>query len=506
MDSDGPTLEMKNIMKAFPGVVALDGVSFRCNAGEVHALAGENGAGKSTLIKILSGAYQPDSGTLEINGKQVTFPHPVKALNAGISVIYQEFALLPYRTVAQNIFLGHEPRRRCLVDSTRMNDETAKILRLFGDSHGIDPDDVVDGLNVSQQQMVEIAKAIAFDARIVVMDEPTAALNEQESEVLFALVDKLRSQARAIVYITHRLREISRLANRVTILKDGKVAAHHESVPDPDVIIHDMVGRDIGDFYPAAAAPDEIGAPVLSVRNGANSVLKSIDLDLKGGEIVGIAGLQGAGRAALAKALFGAEPFTEGEMRLKGAEMPVNHPRDAASAGIVMLPGDRKAEGLLLMQSVTDNGMIASRAFSSFVADHRRNRYSDTDKMADLFRQLDVRAASFDQEARFLSGGNQQKCIVARWLSLSPDVLIFVEPTRGIDVNTKASIYDLMRQLARRGAAIMMISSDLPEVIGVSDRIVVMREGAIAVELPRGASEADVIHAATFGTVVQEVA
>ncbi|MCL6282649.1 sugar ABC transporter ATP-binding protein [Ruegeria sp. 2012CJ41-6] len=490
--------EMKAITKVFPGIKALDRVSFTARAGEVHALAGENGAGKSTLMKVLSGVYQAEEGAIFLRGKQVAFYHPLESLAQGVSVIYQEFSLLPDRTVAQNIFLGREPVRRWgFLDAERMRRETQKVLALFGDRHRFGPDTLVGDLDVAQQQMVEIAKALSLNAKVIVMDEPTAALNDTECELLFQLVDDLRGQGRSIVYITHRMREIRRLADRVTVIKDGKVTASFDEVPETSRIIEAMVGRDIGHFYPEPAAKDDIGAAVLTVRGGGNSRLFDIDLDLHAGQITGFAGVQGAGRTALALALFGAEPFETGEVSVEGRRVTLTNPRQAAQAGIAMLPGDRKAEGLVLMQSVRDNGMLSVRAFSRALGHPDKSPIATLDQMDKAFDAFDLRAASYEVEIQSLSGGNQQKAIVARWLSLDPKLLIFVEPTRGIDVNTKAGIYAQMRKLAQNGAAVMAISSDLPEVLGISDRVLVMSDGKIVAEFGHGASEAEVMHAAT---------
>jgi ribose transport system ATP-binding protein len=492
-----PVIEMQGIGKSFPGVRALHEVSFAAKAGEVHALVGENGAGKSTLIKILSGAYRPDAGTILLAGAPVSFQHPVEALRAGISVIHQEFSLLPERTVAQNLFLGREPVKRGLVDYAAMRAETRRVLDLFGAGGRIDPDMLVAELDIASQQMVEIAKAISLEARVVVMDEPTAALNEAECEVLFGIVEKLRERGTAVIYITHRMREVTRLADRVTVLKDGEVAARFDTRPAPEVIVRAMVGRDIADFYAPRATREEIGDMVLSVRGGGNATLRGIDLDIRAGEILGFAGIQGAGRVALAMALIGHQPFTAGRVYLDGAEVAFANPREAIRAGIGLVPGDRKAEGLTPMQSVRDNGMLTARAFAGLAASHKANRHTDLAGMNRLLDSLEVKAASYDQSIASLSGGNQQKAIVARWLALKPKVMIFVEPTRGIDVNAKAGIYHLMRELAREGTAILMISSDLPEVIGAADRILVMHAGAIVAEFGPGPSEAEIMLAAT---------
>ena len=500
--SGTPVIEMREITKSFPGVKALRGVSFACGRGEVHALCGENGAGKSTLIKILSGVYRPDSGEILIDGNVEQFGHPQQALLAGISVIYQEFSLLPERTVAQNLFLGREPLRNGLVDNKAMIAETRRVLGLFGMRHRIEPQTLVADLDVASQQMVEIAKAVSLNAKVIVMDEPTAALNEAECEVLFGLVEQLRASGTAIVYITHRMREVTRVADRVTVIKDGEVAASFDHVPAPDVVVRAMVGRDISEYYPEPASPAEIGKTVLAVSGGGNGALRDIDLQLSAGEIVGFAGLQGAGRTALAMALFGARPFTTGTMTLDGQAVQLNSPRDAIRAGIGMLPGDRKATALVLMQSVRDNGMLTARAFAGLWSGKDANRFTDLSGMNALLDRMKVRAPSYEQEMRFLSGGNQQKAIVARWLALKPKVLIFIEPTRGIDVDAKAGIYHLMRDLARAGTAVMMVSSDLPEILGASDRILVMREGRIVGEFGRSATEAELMLAATGETEV----
>lgn len=492
-----PAIEMRDITKSFPGVKALKGVSFTANGGEVHALAGENGAGKSTLMKILSGVYTAESGTILVDGAEQHFTHPLHAIKAGIAVIYQEFSLLPQRSVAQNIFLGREPLRRGMVDRRAMGAEAQRVLTLFGAAHHIRPDTLVADLDTASQQLVEIAKAVSLNARVIVMDEPTAALNEAECEVLFRLVDTLKKRGVAIIYITHRMREITLLADRVTVLKDGEIAARFDTLPASDTIVRAMVGRDIGDFYPEPARLEEIGDTLLSVSDAGNERLTGITFEIRAGEIVGFAGLQGAGRAALALALFGAAPLARGEVTFAGRPARFSSPREAIRAGMGLLPGDRKAEGLALMQSVLDNGMLTARAMSRLGANQARSAYGTADDVAGLLRQVDVRAGNFSQEIRSLSGGNQQKAIVARWLALKPRLLIFVEPTRGIDVNAKAGIYDLMRDLARKGAAIMMISSDLPEVLGASDRVLVMRSGQVVAEFPRGASEADVMLAAT---------
>jgi len=396
--TDDALFEMRGITKEFPGIRALDDVSFECRAGEVHALVGENGAGKSTLMKVLSGVYRAEAGEIILRGERVAFRHPVDALNQGVSVIYQEFSLLPDRTVAENIFLGREPSRRGFIDRAAMRRDTDRVLSMFGSRHSFDADTRVGALDVAQQQMVEIAKALSLDAQLIVMDEPTAALNDAECELLFGLVDDLRGQGRSIVYITHRMNEIRRVADRVTVIKDGKVAARFDGVPDTDEIVHAMVGRALGQFYPDPAAPEDLGEAVLSVTGGSNAHLRSIDLQLHAGQITGFAGVQGAGRTALAMALFGAEPFTAGEVQLNGTAVSLTSPRKAALAGIAMLPGDRKAEGLSLMQSVRDNALISARAFSSLTGVPGKTRFGTTADIDGALDALDTRAASYDVE------------------------------------------------------------------------------------------------------------
>jgi ribose transport system ATP-binding protein len=492
-----PAFEMRGISKSFPGVRALADVSLAARPGEVHALVGENGAGKSTLMRVLSGVHRPDAGEMRMGGRPFAPRHPVEARAAGIAVIWQEFSLLPDRSVAENLFLGREPRRGWRLDRRAMREGAARALGVFGAGHGIDAGAPARDLDVARQQMVEIARAVSQEARVLVMDEPTAALDEAECERLFAVVDRLRAQGVAIVYITHRLREVARLASRVTVLKDGRASAAWDRVPPPPEIIAAMVGRDLETFFPPPARPGEVGAAALSVRGAGNARLRDIGFDLRAGEVVGFAGIQGAGRAALASALFGVEPFTTGTVTLDGRPALFRSPREAARAGLALLPGDRKAQGLLLMQGVLDNGMVAARAFGPMLGRPSRPPAADEARIEALFRSLDLRAGSLDDAVGTLSGGNQQKVIVARWLAMTPRVLVFVEPTRGIDVNAKAGIYAIMRGLARRGAAVMFVSSDLPEVIGVSDRILVMREGRLAGELGRGAAEAEVVAVAT---------
>ena len=487
-EAQSPLLVMRGITKAFLGTVVLDAVDLECRAGEVHAVVGENGAGKSTLMKVLAGVHPPDAGEIVIDGEPRSFHHPVQAQHAGVAIIYQEFNLLPERTVAENVWVGREPARFGIVDRGRIERETQALLDEVGE-RSFTPRTRVGRLSVAQQQVVEVVKARSLAARIVVMDEPTAALAGDEVEQLLALVRRLREQGLGVLYISHRLREVFAVADRITVLKDGRrvdtVAAADTSTGQ---LVHKMVGRELEAYFPDRATDDDLGDVRLAVRGGANEVLEGIDLDVRAGEIVGIAGLQGAGRTELVRAVFGADPFMTGTVEIDGRTRRMRSPRSAIGAGLGFLTEDRKAEGLVLGQSVRDNTLLARRSGAA-----RSRRRAGTTDVEALTRSTELRAASLEQEVRFLSGGNQQKVVLAKWLALEPGVLLFDEPTRGIDVGAKAAIHDLMRDLAREGRAIVMISSELPELIGMSDRIVVLHEGRIAGELPAGATEQQVI-------------
>ncbi|WP_329424801.1 sugar ABC transporter ATP-binding protein [Streptosporangium sp. NBC_01495] len=482
-------LRMRGIAKSFLGVRVLSGVDLDVAAGEVHAVVGENGAGKSTLMKVLAGVHAPDEGTVEIDGAPVSFAHPVEAQRAGVAIIYQEFNLLPERSVAENVFLGREPVRRGLVDREAMETATTRLLQELGET-SFASRDLVRHLSIAQQQVVEIVKALSQDARIIVMDEPTAALAGHEVELLYRLVARLRERGIAVLYISHRLREVFDLSTRVTVLKDGALVRTADTTGiTSDELVRLMVGRDLGTYFPARGA--EPGEVRLSVRGGGNAVLDGIDLELREREILGVAGLQGSGRTELAKALFGAEPFTRGTM---SPLRPVSV-RQAVAAGIGLVNEDRKAEGLALRQSVRDNALLVSRSVRRIGNGGRIGGTGGTGVL-ELLEAVRLHPPRPDQEVRYLSGGNQQKVVLAKWMTVAPKVLIFDEPTRGVDVGAKAAIHDLMRGLAEDGMAIMMISSELPELIGMSDRVVVMRDGRVAGALPAGCSEEAVMRLA----------
>jgi ribose transport system ATP-binding protein len=486
-------LEMREISKSFTGVRALERVSLDCRSHEVHAICGENGAGKSTLMKILGGVYRPDSGTIKVAGRQVSFNHPVEAKRTGISIIHQELSLMPHRSVAENIFLGLEPTRNGLLDRAKMRSGAERLLARVGAR--VAPDDHTSRLSIAEQQLVEIAKALAVEARIIVMDEPTAALDDRDAGRLLKLVDDLRRGGAAIVYISHRMAELKAIADRITVLKDGRLVgcrAAHEVTPGE--IVRMMVGRELTEFFPPRSTT-EPGEVLISVRGGGNAVLDDIDLDIRAGEILGVAGLEGSGKSALGRALFGDAPFTRGRIQVAGEETAIASPRAAVGAGIGYLSDDRKKEGIVPQQSLRDNVLLTLRAFARRIAAPQSGPMSAAAADSQL-AAVDVRAAGSHQEIRELSGGNQQKVIVARWLARDSRILIFSEPTRGIDVAAKAGIYRIMRSLAERGKAVMIITSDLPEVIGVCDRIIVMHQGRIAGERPGGVSEEEVMELA----------
>ncbi|WP_326675508.1 sugar ABC transporter ATP-binding protein [Streptomyces sp. NBC_01237] len=486
-------LTMQGVSKSFLGVRVLHDVGLDLEAGEVHALVGENGAGKSTLMKILTGEHRPDTGTITIDGTPHSFSHPAQAQAAGIGIIHQEFALLAHRTVAENVFLGREPTRRGLVDRRAMERRTAELLARI-DETGITPRTPVHELSVARRQTVEIVKALASDVRVLVMDEPTAPLADHEVGQLSALVRRLAADGLGILYISHRLPEVFDLSHRVTVLKDGRrVTTLSTRDTDPDTVVRAMVGRELGAYYPPRARPEELGATALTVSGGANSRISGIDLTLRAGEVVGIAGLQGSGRTSLARALFGAAPFTTGTMTVAGEPLRPARPREAIRAGIALVTEDRKEEGLALRQSVRDNALLVTRAV------HTRGGPPAGREVTALLERVRLHARGEDQQVQYLSGGNQQKVVIAKWLAARPRVLLFDEPTRGVDVGAKAAIHTLVRELAREGLAVLIISSELPELIGMSDRLLVMSEGRLAGELPAGSSEEAIMRVATGG-------
>ena len=494
-----PVLEVRGITKRFPGVQALDDVSLDFLPGEVHAVIGENGAGKSTLMKIMVGAYTPDSGEILLDGQKVVFAHPREAQSRGLSIIYQEFNLLSERTVAQNIFLGREPARFGLIDTGRMNRQATDVLRELGAEQLIAPTAILHTLSVAEQQIVEIAKAISLDAKVLIMDEPTAALTVTEVRMLTDLIARLKARGLAIVFVSHRLKEVFDLADRITVLKDGRLikTAPVDTVTATEVVTM-MVGRELDHYYPPLAAPEDIQDVVLRIRGGGNALVHDINLELRAGEVVGLAGLQGSGRSELAQSIFGVTPFKTGTLELFGKPVAIDTPVAAIRLGLGLVTEDRKASGILPNQAVRDNILLTVRALQNALTPVQPDGIQRApDIVPRLSRQVDVRVSSHDQEVQFLSGGNQQKVVLAKWLASEARVLIFDEPTRGIDVEAKASIHDMLRALTRQGTAVLMISSELPEIVGMSDRILVMWDRTLVGELPASASETEIMLAAT---------
>ena len=479
-------LNMQNIRKSFPGVNALSGVKLEVKAGEVHGLMGENGAGKSTLIKVLAGAIQPDEGGIHFDGHVYSGFSPAEAMAKGIGVIYQEFNLVPFMSVADNIFLGSEHGTGPFV-SGRRGREAAKAVLAELDID-LDPDMQVRELTVAYQQMVEIAKAVSRKVKLLVMDEPTAPLSNREVDRLKQLVARLKAQGIAIVYISHRLEEIFELTENVTVLRDGMFITKLETRNTTRAeLISAMVGRSLTETYPAGghARPEK----VLEVRNLSGARFRNISFDLHKGEILGFAGLVGAGRTEVARAIFGADPVTGGEVKAKGRNVAIATPGQATKNGIALIPEDRKQQGLLLSMSVQENATLAAlKRFGKFgFVSPRRERSAVTRQI----ESLRIKTPNMAQKVKLLSGGNQQKVVLAKWLETSADILIFDEPTRGVDVGAKQEIYRLMRKLTEEGFSIIMISSEMPELIGISDRILVMSRGRISGELERDAFSQD---------------
>ena len=488
-------LTAHQLVKRYPGVLALNGVGIAVRGGEVHAVAGENGAGKSTLMKILSGAVRPDSGSLAVDGAPVRFASPHDAHACGIRMIHQELSLVPELSVAENVFLGAEPSRRGVVDRAQQARDTRAVLDRLGQAQ-LDPSARVADLPLAARQMTEIAKAVAAHARVLIMDEPTAILAQEETAALFRVIDQLRDEGVAIVYISHRLDEIFRVAGQLTVLRDGEVVT---SAPVADLtradIVRLMVGRELAAGYPrAAAAP---GAEALRLDGVSSGPVRDASLTLRRGEIVGLVGLVGAGRTELARAIFGAEAIRAGGMHLDGAPFAPRSPREAIAAGVALLPEDRKRQGLVLMSAIRENVSLPSLPVLApgGVVDRPRER----DEVAKWVEALGVRTPSVERPAQQLSGGNQQKVVLARWMLRNSRVLLFDEPTRGIDVGAKAEIYALMRRLADDGAAILMISSDLPEALGMADRLIAMRNGRIVGALSRDEATQDRVASLILG-------
>jgi len=494
---------MEGISKAFPGVQALDGVDFELAAGEVVALIGENGAGKSTIMKILCGAYHKDAGRIILHGQETAIENPHHAQEQGIAIIYQEFNLTPNQSAAANIFIAREPRQGGLgrvfnfVDRRAMEREAQKHLDRVGAR--VPATTLIRDLSVAEQQMVEVAKALAVEARIIVMDEPTSALGEDEVETLFEIIATLKKQGIAIVFISHRLEEIFRIADRVIVLRDGRrVGSMPIQEATPEEIINLMVGRELTEMFHKEEV--EIGEPLMEVRGlTRRGAVEDVSFTLRRGEILGFAGLVGAGRTETARLLFGADHRDAGEIWIDGTQVQISSPVDALEAGLGLVPEDRGLQGLVLKLPVLDNVVLPTldeHAKAGWV-DRRATR----DTAQSYVDKLNIRTPHLRQKAMFLSGGNQQKVVLAKWLASQPKILIMDEPTRGIDVGAKAEVHALMSEMARAGIGIIMISSELPEILGMSDRILVMHEGRVAGILDRSEATQERIMAYASGEI-----
>lgn len=493
----GTLLQMKNIHKRFPGVYALKSVNFELKAGEVHGLLGENGAGKSTLMKVLAGIYDVDEGEIYIDGRKVEINDVKDSQKAGVSIIHQELVLVPYMSVAENIFSGREPVGRLgFVKKDEMLAQAQKLLDSF--DLGIDASRLVVDLNIAQRQMVEIARAISFNSKILVMDEPTSSLTEKEVEFLFKTIESLKAKGVGIVYISHRMAELFRITDRITVMRDGQyIGTRVTKETNVDELISMMVGRELTDYYHRTF--HELGEVTLEVKNlTRNGVFKDVSFSLRKGEILGFSGLVGAGRSEIMKAIFGLDPIDSGEIYIEGKKVEIKSPRDAMNLGIALVPENRKDEGLILKSSVGYN--MTLRVLDEFIKFIRVNRAKENEIIDTYVQELGIKTPSRSQSVANLSGGNQQKVVIAKWLAAKPKILILDEPTRGVDVGAKAEIYAIMNNLVQTGVSIIMISSELPEIINMSDRVAVVHNGSIKGILNKDElSQEKIMHLATGG-------
>lgn len=488
---------MKNIYKAFGTNAVLEGVNFDTHGGEIHALMGENGAGKSTMMNILTGMHKKDQGTILINGKEHSYTNPKEAEEHGVSFIHQEMNTWPQMTVLENLFIGKEMKNKIgFIRSKEMKTLALKTFKELGITMDLDAD--VQTLSVGQQQMIEIAKALMTDCQVLIMDEPTAALTDREIRMLFKIIQHLKTKKVAIIYISHRMEEIFEISDRITVMRDGMtVDTTLTKETNVDDVVRKMVGREISDYYPKKDA--EIGETVFEVKNlSGTSGFENISFSVKSGEIVGFSGLMGAGRTEIMRGIFGIDPISQGEIILEGKKVQLKNPSTAIKAGVGFLTENRKDEGLVLDFSIKDN--ISLPSIDEFRVRGLIDTKTEDEFVQLLMKRLTVKAQNEDISAGSLSGGNQQKVVLAKWIGIGPKVLILDEPTRGVDVGAKREIYQLMNELAERGVAIVMVSSDLPEVLGVSDRILVVHEGKIAGELNRTeATQEKIMNLATGG-------
>lgn len=469
-------LKTKGIKKYFPGVKALDGVDFELRRGEVHAILGENGAGKSTLIKILTGVYAPDEGSIAIEGKEVKFHSVGDAINHHIAAIHQELCLVPHISAARNIYLGREIKTKLgFMDDKTMDKNAQKLFDSLG--MNIDAQKEVASATIAQQQMIEIAKALALNAKILLMDEPTSSLTETEVERLFCTLRALKSNGTSIIYITHRMEELFEISDRISVLRDGQyIGTRTTAETTRDELVSMMVGRTLNDFYIKDSNPEE--DILLEIKNlSRKGVFERIDITLRRGEILGLSGMVGSGRTEVARAIMGIDRKDSGEIFLEGKKVDIHRPSDAIKAGITLIPENRKEQGLVLVNSVRFNITLA--ILKEFIHFIRYNKRKETGLITEYVDSLKIRTPHLEQLLSNLSGGNQQKVVIAKWLATKPKVLIMDEPTRGVDVAAKAEIYAIMNELARSGVSIIMISSEMPEIINMSDRVAIMREGRL---------------------------
>jgi ribose transport system ATP-binding protein len=488
--SGAPELAVEAVTKRFPGTTALDDVSLDVRAGEIHAVIGENGAGKTTLLMILSGVYAPDEGRILRRGEEIAFSRPQDAQAQGIGTVFQELSLVAGLSVAENVFAGRQPTNRLgTIDRRRMQRETRDLLVSLGSP--IRPDERVASLDVGERQIVEIVKALSLEVRLLLLDEPTSALSSEETAHLFDVLRRLAERGIGVVFVSHRLSEVFEIANRVTVLRDGRLVGTYEREElTLDKAVRLMVGRELSILYPDRA--DVVGKPLLEVLGLVSGPVGPIDLTVREGEVVGIAGLRGAGRSRLVRAVAGVERRERGNIHVNGRPVRIRRPWHALERRIAVVPSDRKNEGLFLRMPLGRNLVAAALRLVSrlgFVSGPAEERLADR-----LMRELDIRARGIDQPVQTLSGGNQQKAMLAKWLALEPRILLVDEPTQGVDVGAKAEIHELLRRLARQGVAVLMVSSELPELLGMCDRIVVMANGLVAGELDgRHATEEEVM-------------
>ena len=495
-------LKLNGLSKSFPGVRALHNVGFTLAAGEVTALIGENGAGKSTVVKLLTGIYRPDAGSIEVNGREQSFIGPADSWKAGITAIHQETAMFDELTVAENIFMGHAPRKGRFIDWRGMLQRADEILKSI--EADIDPAMPLKQLGVAQKHLVSIARALSHDSRIVIMDEPTAALSAREIDELFRIVDRLKKEGRAILFISHKFDEIFRVADRWVCLRDG------EKVGDGDIkdvtqndLVKLMVGRAIDQIFPKRQT--NLGETVLEVSEFSNATeFADVNFSLCKGEILGFYGLVGAGRSETMQALFGISKALTGEIKVKGEVVHITSPAEAIAKGISYVPEDRQVQGAILQMGVRENTTLAS--LEKHVSKGLLSDESERNTTRDLGRALQVKASSWDQRIGNLSGGNQQKVVIAKWLATNPTILILDEPTKGIDIGSKAAVHELMSELAGKGLAIILVSSELPEVMGMSDNIIVMQEGRIVSRFAKGQATREQIVSAATGATMEKVA